>query len=212
MIIPTNDLINYEGDSWDEYLKKLCLYDIFEKLCEEYSNEPEILSGLIKYIIWAYSIDSNKITLRKDWVEIKKDIFKASGLPKFMQEEVIYLKVKVDETTLKPNVTLLQTIKKWLALQDGENFSNWCMLNDLISEMRIAANSPIRKSTGEIDYEQKRKCAEAVLDLLIKKDEVEQKFIQNNEKLKEASKEISQLNGKKTGSSFGFETMLKENK
>lgn len=210
MIIPTNDLINYDGGEWEEYLKKLCLFDTFKDLCEEYSNEPEILTGLIKFVVWAYSIDSSKLVLRKDWVKTKKDIFKAAELPVFMEDEVVYLKIKIDTETLKPNVTLLHTIKKWLRLQESENFSNWAMLNDLIAEMRIAANSPIRKSTGEIDYEQKRKCAESVLDLLVKKDEVEQKFIQNNERLKEAFKDISQVNNRQNGNTMGWETMLKE--
>lgn len=200
MIIPTNDLINYEGYDWQDYLNKMCLYEIFKDLSEEYGSDSEVLTGLIRYIIWAYSLDSSKIVLRQEWVANKKRIFKAAELPITMEQDVVFLK----------NPTILYTVKRWLNSQDGENYSNYCMLNDLISEFRIAANSPIKKSTGEIDYEAKRKCAESVLDLLVKKGEVEQKFIQNNEKLKEAYKEVSHLNGKQTGSSFGLETMLKE--
>ncbi len=212
MIIPTNDLINYDGTDWKDYLGQICLYEVFKDLVEEYISDPEVLTGLMKYIVWAYSLDSNKIVIRRDWEKNKKDIFKAAELPKSMEDEVVHLRVKINEETLLPNTTLLHTIKRWLNLQNDENFSVWAMLNDLISEMRLAANSPVRKSTGEIDYEAKRKCAESVLDLLKKKDEVEQKFIQNNEKLKEAYKDVSQANNTQQNNTMGIETILKERK
>lgn len=206
MIIPTNDLINYDGTDWEQYLNKLALYDIFKDLCEEYGNDKDILTGLMRYLIWCYSVDSNKIVLRQEWLANKKRIFKAAELPAVMEQDVVYLK----------NKTILYTAKRWLNSQNDENYCTFAMLNDLISEMRIAANSPIKKSitrdnpSGEIDYDAKRKCAESVIDLLAKKAEVEQKFIQNNDKLKEAYKEVSHLNNKQSGSSFGVETMLKE--
>lgn len=207
MIIPTNDLINYQGDDWEQYLTKICLYDIFKDLFEAYGGDKKVLTGLIRYVVWAYSADSNKIIFRQEWLQNKKRIFKAASLPPDMEQEVVYLKDK----------TIFYTIKAWLNSQNDENYKVFCMLNDLISEFMIAANSDIRKSItkdnpgGEIDYEQKRKCAESVIDLLVKKSEVEQKFIQNNEKLKEGYKEISHLNSKQSGNSFGVETMLKEN-
>lgn len=201
MVIPTNDLINYEGNDWQQYLNKLCLYDIFKDLCEEFGSDKEMLTGLMRYIVWAYSIDSNKIVLRQEWMANKKRIFKVASLPILMEEDVVYLK----------NKTILYTIKKWLTSQNEENYSTYSMLNDLIMELRVASNSPIKKSTGEIDYKTKVECAESVIELLAKKAEIEQKFIQNNDKLKEAYKEVSHLNSKQAGSSFGLETMLKEN-
>lgn len=202
MIIPTNDLINYEGENWQEYLDKMCLYEIFKDLVEEYGSDKDILTGIIRYIVWCYSIDSNKIVIRQEWLSNKKRIFKAASLPAVMEQDVIYLK----------NPVILYCVKKWLTGQNEENFAVWSMLNDLIVEMRIAANMPIKKATSEIDYKTKMDCAGYVIELQVKKAEVEQKFIQNNEKLKEAYKEVSHLNGKQTGTSFGLESMLKEEK
>lgn len=200
MTIPTNDLINYDGTDWEQYLNKLALYDIFKDLCEEYGNDKCILTGLIRYVTWTYSVDSNKIVLRQEWLANKKRIFKAADLPPSMEQDVVYLK----------NKTILYTAKRWLTSQNDENFSTYTMLNDLIMEMRVAANLPVLKSTGEIDYKTKMDCASYVIELMVKKSEIEQKFIQNNEKLKEAYKEVSHLNSKQSGNSFGLETMLKE--
>lgn len=202
MIIPTNDLINYSGNEWDDYLKKLCLYDIFKDLCEEYGSDIAVLTGLIHYVVYCYSIDSSKIVLRQEWVANKKRIFKSVGLPPIMEQDVVYLKNKV----------ILYTIKRWLSSQDEENYATYTMINDLIMEMRVAANLPILKSTGEIDYKTKMDCASYVIELQVKKAEVEQKFIQNNEKLKEAYKDVSHVNNKQGGTTFGLETMLKERK
>jgi len=200
MTIPTNDLINYDGIDWGDYLKKICLYDVFKDIVEEYQNDPETLTGLIRYITWTYSLDSNKIVLRQEWVINKRKIFKATGLLASMEDEIVFLK----------NKTVLYTAKKWLLLQDDENWSTLTMLNDLIAELRVASNSPILKSTGEVDYKTKVECAESVIELLSKKAEVEQKFIQNNDKLKEAYKDVSQANNKQGGNTMGVETMLKE--
>lgn len=202
MIIPTSDIINYEGNDWQEYLDKMCLYDIFKDLVEEYGSDVDVLTGLIRYIVWTYSIDSSKIVLRQEWLSNKKRIFKAARLPVSMEQDVVFLE----------NKTILYCAKRWLNAQNEENYSVWCMLNDLIVEMRVAANMPIKKSTQEIDYKTKMDCATYVIELQVKKAEVEQKFIQNNEKLKEAYKEVSHLNGKQTGNSFGLESMLKEEK
>lgn len=201
MIIPTNDLINYQGDDWEQYLTKLCLYDIFKDLFEAYGTDKEILTGLMRYLVWAYSADSNKIVLRQEWLANKKRIFKIASLPNVMEPNVVYLKDKV----------ILYTAKRWLTSQNEENWATYCMLNDLIMEMRVAANLPVLKSTGEIDYKTKMDCASYVIELITKKAEIEQKFIQNNEKLKEAYKEVSHLTSKQSGNSFGLETMLKEN-
>lgn len=200
MVIPINDLIVFEEDNWEAYLKKICFWDIFEKLVEEYFNQPEVLRGIIRYIVWAYSLDSSKIALKRDWLKNKEEIFKYANLPKIVYEDVVLLKSK----------TVLDTAKKFLTYQDEENFTNWAMINDLIVELRIAANSPIKKSSGEIDYKTKQECAESVLDLLVSKERLEQKFIQSSPKLAAAYKEVQTEYQHHGGNVMGIETIVKE--
>ena len=205
MIIPIVDITRYDGD-WDEYLENICLYEIFKELILEFGADKEKLTGIIHYIVWAYSIDSDKLVIGSEWLANKKRIFKlCKELPETGYWNEDFKTTWHDAVVLLKSKTILFTIKKWLNYQNDDNFQTWCMLKDLISEFRIAANSPILKSTGEIDYEAKRKCAESVIDLMQKKSDVEQTFIQNNPKLKEAYKEITKVQRSQTNS-FGVES------
>ncbi len=117
-----------------------------------------------------------------EWQKNKQIIFERVGLSvQYYQDTVLLKKEEV-----------LLTVNKLLDFLNLENWATYCMLKDLIIEMRLAANSPIRKSTGEIDYEVKKKCADYTIQLFEQTKEVEQKFIQSNPKMKEGYKEFNQ--------------------
>lgn len=182
MTNPYFSLINYEQDEWSDYLDKLCLINIFKPIIDEYGNNKITLNGTIRYILMAYSVESESITIGMEWVKNKQEIFNKTLLDKSKYDDLVLLK----------NKAVLITIKRWLDFQDNEQFSTWSMLKDLIVEMRIAANSDIKKATGEIDYETKKKCADYVIELYDRVKEVEAKFIQSHPKLKEGYKEFNQ--------------------
>lgn len=198
------DLNNYPGDDWEAFLKDILLYDIFEKVCKSYRGKE--LTGVIRYIVMCYSIDSNKINLNGDWLSTKKKVFALNELGDDLFQDVVMLK----------SDAVRNSIILWLNFQNESSFESWTMLNDLIIEIRVAANSNLRKNItkdnpdGIPDYDSKIKCAESVLELIIKKDEFEQRFIQNNEKLRVAYNEISATSSKKETVSFGIETFLKQ--
>ena len=204
MIIPTVDIVKYEGQDWKAYLKDIMLYDVFEDVVSEYRGT--ILTGIMRYIIHLYSIDSNKIILNQEWLSNKKKIFNFCELPVIIYEDIVLLK----------SDAVRNSITKWLDFQNLPAFSSYMMYNDLIAEMRIAANSPMKKGitkdnpAGVIDYEAKMRTAEYVGELLILKAGVEQNFLQNSDKLREAYKELSSVVIKKEASSFGVETFLKQ--
>lgn len=212
MTIPVSAITQYEGNEWETYLDKICLYEIFKDLISEFGHDKELVTSLIRYIVWSYSVESDKIVYGMEWLKNKNEIYKICGLANRVNN--IY-EDEETKTTYHEGIVLLKyrpilhTIKKWLNFQDDETFATRQMLSDLIVEMRLAANSPIIKSTGEIDYEAKRKCAETVIDLIEKKADIEQKFIQNNPRLKDAYSEINKAS-KKDGRGFGLESILKE--
>lgn len=218
MVIPVFDLTRYNGDDWEDYLNNVNLFYVFKELIRRYGADKAVCTSIVRYIVFAYSVDSDKIVLGMDWLENKKQILKSVGL----NDKVDYTeeRFKEDGDTYKPSFyetivllqspTILKTIKAWLDFQDNPTFSTLQMINDLIVEFRMAANSPIRKSTGEIDFEQKRKCAESVIELLEKKRKVEMEFIQNNPKLKDAYREISNSLKKKRANAKGMESFLKQ--
>jgi hypothetical protein len=182
MINPYQALTTYEEDNWSEYLERICLYDIFKDLIEAYGQEPGVLKCVIRFIVWAYSKDSDKVVLGGDWLENKKRIYEAAAIPPTseMQDNILYLKDRV----------VLSTVKGWLNFQDDDTYKEIKMLKDLRVEMQISANSPILKATGEIDYEVKFKCAKYSIELYQMINDAEQKLLQNDPRMKEAFKEV----------------------
>lgn len=215
MIIPISSLITYNGDEWEEYLEKICLIDIFKKIIEEFRTDKFLVTSIIKYIVWAYSLDSDKIVQGMEWESNKRKIYEDADMPvgdKALIASDESILTYYDAFVLLKYPTVLTTIKKWLDFQDDENWSNYCMYNDLLVEMRIAANSPIKKNTGEIDYEAKMKCAQSIKELIKMKQDAESSFFQNNDKMKQAYSEVSKELRKADKKVIGLETMINKSK
>lgn len=182
-------LINHEEDDWQEFLNKICLIDIFMDLILNYGHNKPLLKSFIKYIVWCYSPQSDKVIIGDDWEENKKRIFDAAGfepIDSYLQATV-YLK---DEIVVK-------TINKWLNFQDNDINAQLKSLQDLQLEMRISSNSDIKKASSETDFDQKFKNACYVGDLRKMINNLQDELIQSSPKLKEAYKEIKQVISKK---------------
>lgn len=192
MINPYQNIIEYDGEDWNDYLTKICLIDIFKDLIPLFKDKSA-LTQAIRYLAWTYSKDSDCVILGTDWFENKKRIFDKTLLPKEYFQDLVLLE----------NRLVIKTIQRWLAFQDSATFSQLIMLKDLQQEMQESANSDIKKSSGEIDYDQKYKNACYVKDLKIMIDDLEQELIQNSPKLKFASQELSKAKAKNT---IGVET------
>lgn len=187
MISAYNDIINYEGDSFEDYLTTICLIDIFKELIGLFAGKKFELKQTIKYIVRCYSKQSNHVVLGDDWLTNKKRIFDDTFLPKEYYEDVVLLKNRI----------IVNTIQKWVDFQDNNPYANLCSLKDLMIEMRLSSNSSIKKTDGtSIDYDQKFKNAGYVNDLQKKIDDLEQELIQNDMKLKEGIKELKKASKK----------------
>lgn len=183
MINPFQSLITYSGDDWYEYLESISLYEIFKDLIVKYQANPTILKGIIRYIVWAYSKDSDKITLGTDWTENKKRIFEAAELPPM--ESIL-----MDVVNLKDDIILL-TVKRWIDFQNDDAWKELTMLKDLRSEMQLSANSALRSGNGDsVNYDQKFKNAKYSIDLSQMIKDCESKLLQNDPRLKDALKEV----------------------
>ena len=192
MTIPISALTNYNGSEWEDYLDKVCLIDIFKDIISEFGNDKVLTTSIIRYIVWAYSVDSDKIVMGMDWLKNKKKIFDDAQLPvkSYLVNDEDFKLTFYDGIVLLKHDKILSTIKRWLDFQDDENFCNFITYNDLLIEMRVAANSPIKKSSAEIDYQSKMYCAESIKELMKMKKEAEETFLQNNEKMKEDTEQI----------------------
>lgn len=194
MINAFSDLISYEGDSWDDYLNKICLIDIFKDFLVLFKDKTS-LTQAIRYVVYCYSKDSNLVILGDDWMQNKKRIFDKTFLPKEYYQDLVLLENRI----------VIKTIQKWIDFQDNKVYANLCSLKDLMVEMRLSSNNNLKKTDGiNIDYDQKFKNAGYVQDLQKMIDNLEQELIQNDMKLKEGAREIKKAS--KKSNSIGVES------
>lgn len=180
MINSQQELIAYEGDNWEEFLTGLDLIHIFKPILGLSNNNSEI-RGIIRYIVWTYSKNSDRVIIDMEWHRNKKKIFDDTDLHHQWQDMLLDLKSEA----------LISSIERWVEYQDEDVATQIAMLKDLRREMQVSSVSKIIKgSNGEIDYDQKFKNAQYVIDLreMIKKLEAE--LVQNDMKLKEGVKEV----------------------
>ena len=197
MISPFHSIISYEGDEWQEFLDKMLLIDIFMPLFKEYS-EVSYIKSVIKYIVYAYSVDSDKIILGMEWQKNKQNIF-----------EYVMIKPEkksYEDLVLLRNSEVVKTINNWLEFQDNDAFRQMQVLKDLRVEMQISSLTDIKKASAEIDYDQKYKNACYANDLKKMIKDLESELIQNNQRLKDAVKEVRVTKSKFT---VGPETFSK---
>lgn len=188
MTVPYTDITTYEGSDMDDFLTKIKLIHIFESIFQEYPDKS-IAKLVIKYIVYAYSVNSEMVVLGSAWLKNKQRVFEACYLPpeKRYYEDLVHLKCDA----------VRKAIRNWIEWQDENNWVELCMLNDLRVQMQISATSDIRKSSGEIDFDQKMKNAEYSNKLSQMIRDKENELIQNNPKLKEAIKEFKQFKTEK---------------
>lgn len=194
MINAYSDILAYDGEDWNDYLTKICLIDIFKDLIPLFKDKQALTQG-IRYIVWAYSKDSDCVILGTDWVENKKRIFDKANLQKEYYYDLVELQNRI----------VLKTIQRWLDFQDSSVFSQLMMLKDLQQEMQESATTDIKNAQLEINYDQKFKNAKYVNELKIMIEDLEQELIQNNAKLKIAYREISNASNK-IKNTIGVET------
>lgn len=188
MINSQQELVSYEDDQWDEFLNRLDLIYIFKPILG-LSTDASVIRGIVRYIVWTYSKSSDKIIIDMEWTRNKNKIFDDTDLHLQWREMLVNLKSEA----------LVSSIERWIEYQDEDIATQIITLKELKREMQISSISDIQKgNTEEIDYDQKFKNAEYMIKLreMIKKMEAE--LIQNDLRLKTATKEIRTTKSKDT--------------
>lgn len=189
-----HSVVSYKGDDWEEYFDRIAMIEIFKPVIEFYKSDRVKLKCAIQFILHCYSVESDKVKLGIDWQKNKQEIFEDTCMPmRDLYEDLVLLK----------NDSVVDTIHRWLIYQDSEVHAEMCMNKDLKMEFQISVNNPIKKSSGEIDYDQKRKNSIYVSELRKQIRDLESEFIQNNIKLKDAVKEVRMVG--KMKSTIGVE-------
>lgn len=195
MINSFSEIINYDGVNFQDHLKRLNLYHLFEPIfsCADFDDNTLHLK-IIQYIVFSHSLESAKLTVSGDRRKEIHKIFQDLDIPDEHYENVVMIK----------NTSVLKAIQLWLKFKDNRQVEYLYTLQNAYVQQQAAALKEIRKSTGEIDYDQKMRCIEHMTELKQMIKDAESELQQNDEKLKEAYKEISRVNKKKTASVEDF--------
>lgn len=199
MVNAFNEIIQCEED-FASILDKYNFLRIFEPVIIEYQHR-DIYQKIIKYIGFAFSNESNKITVEGDRRKETEAIFKQLQIDEKLYNDVVLLQ----------NASVLKSVKDWLSYQDNSQFEFLLTLKEAYVQQQTASVSPLKKSDGiSIDFDQKQKCIEHMLELRKMIRDAESELKQNDPKLKQAYKDVSNVivRSKKT---LGVETMLNEN-
>lgn len=185
MIDVYSELSQYAGNNWSIFLKKVGVEDIFADLMElsrtTYQEMAyETVGGGVKYILWTYSVRSDRLDLGMEWERIKQNNFSQSGLPA----------TKWADFGLLKSEAVVKTVYRWLDFQDEPVMKQLVCLKDLRLEMQLSAVSPIMRGQTDIDYDQKFKNAKYAIELEKMIAECNAQLVKNNPRLSFANKEM----------------------
>lgn len=135
-----------QEDNFEDYLKKALLFKIFEPIIVTYSD-IETAKKIIKYIAFAYSMESTKITIGGDRAKEKEEIFdelffqNGTKISPSIYEEVVLLhemavvkaEIEFERFKVRDNRRALQAITRqyandkreaWGSAGAGSTFDN----------------------------------------------------------------------------------------
>lgn len=199
MINPYQSIISYdEGDEFfDDYLKKIYLFEIFKGLLDEFSDK-ETFKGVVRFILWGYSPQSDMLqTTGLTWDKLAKKIFEKTGLDEKHYEAVAEL--------ASDNVR--EAIDHWLIFLNDDNFRQFIVYRDLRKQFLSAALFPLPKAkkglTGddlEADLSRIKQLIEAKMlaatnseSLFKMMNDAKERFIQTQPKLKVSVSELNKV-------------------
>lgn len=196
-------LIQYEDIQGDmvERIRELYVQHVFKPMTEYYGDNLQLFNKALFFILHTYSLNSKYHILGQDWLEIKLRIAERVGINK--EEPFMVRKTTEDEedestenVLLYTDLILLEspevvkTIQNYLNFQGNRNFKHLCMLKDQYEQMVNGSLDPIKKSSNDIDFEQKNKNRGYATKILKEIMEWEQKMAEDNQELKDAVEEF----------------------
>lgn len=173
------EVVNSNDDDFGDYLSRINLFRIFESIFEEY-EEMELCKKIILYIAYSHTLESSKISVGGDRRKECHQIFKDLKIPDEHYDDVVLLK----------GDAILKAVQLWMRNQDSRQIEYLFTLQNAYVQQQAAALKDIRKSTGEIDFDQKQRCIEHMTELKKMIKDAESELQQNHEKLKEAYQDI----------------------
>lgn len=190
MINPFHEITTTQDDDFEEFLKRIHLFEIFKPAYIEF-QDLELFKGIVKFIAWGYSINSDMLnTSGNTWSKVAEMIYEKAELPRTESDDVYHAVYGLKSDGVR------EAIERWLNFQNEEAWMQFIHYRDLRREFLSLSLSDMKKSTGEIDIEAKMKAALYSKDLLHMMEDAKDTFIQNNSKLKASVEAFNKANTK----------------
>jgi hypothetical protein len=198
MINAFSEITAYDGLNFQEHLKNLNLFHLFEPIFTSNNfEENELHIKIIQYIAFAFSIESPKLSLGGSWRKEASLIFKDLGIDDKYYDEVVILKSK----------EVLECVQAWMRYKDSRQIEYLFTLQTAYTQQQKASLENLKKADGvSTDYDQKMKCIQHMTELKGMVKDAESELQQNDVKLKESYMEVKKAAAKYT---VGPETFAK---
>ena len=216
MINAYDEINRYSGTDWDDFLERASLLSIFEPVLERY-KDAGLRKSIITFIARVYTRTSPHIVEGMEWTSNKKKVFESLLIHQDIFHELVRFENKKALTDIydseeyaekeKDIDALKLSINRWLNFQNSDTFVMLCVMRDVKIEMQVSATGKIRKSGGEIDYDQKFKNTQHALQLRTMISDLEKELIENDDRLKEGVRELRKET--KKSDTFSIESSIK---
>lgn len=190
------ELVNSNDDDFENFLAQLNLFRIFESVFQEY-DDRELSKKIILYVAYTHTLESNKISVGGDRRKECHQVFKELKIPDEYYDDVVLLN----------SSSVLKSVQLWMQYQDSRQIEYLFTIQNAYMQQQAAALKDIKKSTGEVDYDQKQRCIEHMTELKKMIKDAESELQQNHEKLKEAYQDIKKAS--KIKNTIGPESFAK---
>jgi hypothetical protein len=191
-----SDIVLYDGVNFQDHLKRLNVFHIFEPIFESKVFEDNTLHiKVIQYIVFSHSIESTKISVGGDRRKELNRIFKDLGIDDEYYSAVVMLE----------NKEVLKCVQDWMKHQDNRQIEYLFTLQNAYAQQQKASLEMLKKSDGiNVDYNQKMDCILHMTDLKKMIKEAESELQQSDPKMKEAYQEVKKAVNKNTISIENF--------
>lgn len=193
MVSLYSEIINFDGVNFQDHLERVGLSFVFEPVISEFDDNLTQIK-VSQYIAYSHSLESSKITIAGDRRKELQEIYKWLKLPDDLYEDVVLMK----------NRNVLESIKRWMIKQDNRQIEYLFTLQNAYIQQQTAALQDLRKSTGEIDWDQKMRCVSNMTELKEMMKTAESELQQQDDRLKETHVEIKKVAAKFTISPENF--------
>lgn len=181
MINLYQEITQFDGVNFHDHLKRIGAFDIFEQILNssEFNDNTEQIK-VCQYVVYTHSMESPKIYVGGDRRKMLSSVFKSLSLDDKLYQPLVCLE----------NFDVISVVKKWMDKQDDKQLQFLFTLQNAFVQQQTASLAMLPKSSGGVDYDQKMRCIEHMVELKKMIKDAESELQQNDPKLKQAYEEV----------------------